>query len=147
MSAETKQTMTTEGARDWHITAGAVTGGALIAIGSALPWLTLFAGLQSYSGMLGLYGRILFAGGALAIAGGLAATVRPTRWAGPGISVLGVLLALFTTWLLVGLRSTTRALGAHPLLVARAGPGLFVALAGALILVAIVSPRRAARAR
>ena len=138
---------TTAVARDWLITAAALTGGALITIGSTLPWLTFFAGLQSYSGMLGLYGRILFAGGALVIAAGVMAIVRPNRWVGPGIGALGVLLALFTAWLLVGLRSTTRALGADPLLLARPGPGLFVALAGALIVAATVRPRSARRAR
>jgi hypothetical protein len=136
-----------EVSRDWRIAAGAVTGGALIATGAALPWLTLFAGLQSYSGMLGSYGRLLFAGGALTVAGGVTAIVRPNRWVRPVIGSLGALVALFTTWLLVGLRSITRALESHAVLLARPGAGLFVALAGAIIVAATVSPRSQKRAR
>ena len=48
----------------------AVTGGVLVGVGAALPWLSLFAGLQSYSGLVGLYGRLLIVGAALAVAGG-----------------------------------------------------------------------------
>jgi hypothetical protein len=56
--------------------------------------------------------------------GGLSAIARPTRWAGPSRSALGVLLALFTTWLLVGLRSTTRA-GSAPASTRASGPRAF----------------------
>jgi len=105
-----------------------------------LPWLSLFAGLHSYSGMIGLYGRLLFAGGTLALVGGVAVLVRSDRWLRPGVGALGVLLALFTSWLLIGLRATTRTLGGHPLLIARPGPGLFVALAGALVVAALLFP-------
>lgn len=122
--------------------AAAVGGGALIVAGALLPWLSLFAGLQSYSGMIGLYGRLVFAGGALAIAGGLVTLVHPLPGLRPGVGALGVVLALFTSWLLLGLRSTTRMLDEHPTLIARPGPGLFVALAGALIVAATLWPER-----
>ncbi|HEU4566043.1 MAG TPA: hypothetical protein VFS05_15390 [Gemmatimonadaceae bacterium] len=113
--------------------AAAAAGGALIAGGAALPWLSLFAGLQTYSGLIGGYGRLLFAGGMIAIAGGIAAAARPARWIRPTVGALGVLLALFTSWLLVGLAATIEELATHPLVIARAGPGLYVSLAGALI--------------
>src|SRR5262245_21313699 len=90
--------------------------------------------------MIGLYGRLLFAGGALALAGGVAILVRSNPWLRPGVGGLGLLLALFTSWLLLGLRSTTRRLGGHPLLIARPGPGLFVALVGALVIAGLLVP-------
>ncbi len=118
----------------------AVAGGALVCVGAWLPWLSLFAGLHSYSGMFGLYGRLLFAGGVLAVAGGAAMLVRSDRWLRPGVGALGLLLSIFTSWLLLGLRSTTRALRGHPVLIARPGPGLFVALVGALTVAGILMP-------
>ncbi|MFL5577060.1 MAG: hypothetical protein ACJ79S_13940 [Gemmatimonadaceae bacterium] len=126
--------------RDRRTAVAAMIGGALTGIGAVLPWLSLFAGLQSYSGMTGLYGRLLFAGGVVAIVGGLAALVRPSRWLRAAIGALGILLVLFASWLVLGLRSATRALAAHPLLIARPGPGLVVALAGALVVAATLLP-------
>ena len=120
----------------------AVVGGALVVVGAILPWLSLFAGLQSYSGMVGLYGRLLFAGGALAVVAGVAILIGSIRWLRPGVGTLGLLLALFTSWLLLGLRSTTRELSGHPLLIVRPGPGLFVALIGALVVAGLLVPGR-----
>jgi hypothetical protein len=120
----------------------AVAGGTLVVAGAILPWLSFFAGLQSYSGMVGLYGRLLFAGGALAVVAGVVIVIGSIRWLRPGVGALGLLLALFTSWLLLGLRSTTRELSGHPLLVARAGPGLFVALVGALAIAGLLVPGR-----
>lgn len=126
----------------------AMIGGALVGTGAILPWLSLFAGLQSYSGMIGLYGRLLFGGGVLAVAGGVAILVRSYSWLRSSVGALGLVLALFTGWLLLGLRSTTRELGGHPMLIARPGPGLFVALIGALVVAGtlVPEPRRHARA-
>jgi hypothetical protein len=105
-----------------------------------LPWLSLFAGLQSYTGLAGLYGRLLFIGGGLAVAGGGLSLVRANRWLRPGIGALGLLLALFACWLLIGLRSITHELGRDPMLIARPGPGLWVVLAGAIIVTGLLVP-------
>ncbi|HEX8942544.1 MAG TPA: hypothetical protein VF785_05350 [Gemmatimonadaceae bacterium] len=118
----------------------AVSGGLLVVIGAVLPWMSLFAGLQRYSGMAGLYGRLAFAGGVLAIAGGVAIARRPDRRLRAGLGGLGVMLTLFAGWILYGLRSTTRALGQHPFLIARPGPGLYVVFAGALVVAALLVP-------
>ena len=120
----------------------AVTGGSLVVAGAMLPWLSFFAGLQSYSGMVGLYGCLLFAGGVLAVAAGVAILIGSIRWLRPGVGALGLLLALFTSWLLLGLRTTTRELSGHPFIVARPGPGLFVALVGALAVAGLLVPAR-----
>lgn len=111
-------------------------GGALVCVGTMLPWMTFFAGLQSLSGLVGLYGRMLFASGALAVLSGAAMLQRRDRWLLPATAALGVIQTIFIVWLLVGLRSTLRQLDMHAMLLARPGPGLFVALVGALLLCA-----------
>lgn len=117
-----------------------MVGGALVCLGAALPWLTFFAGLQSYSGLVGLYGRIVFAGGILAITSAVATRLTSPATLRPMVGALGVALAIFVCWLLAGLRSTTQALGMHAMLIARPGPGLFVALAGSLLLTSVLLP-------
>lgn len=121
--------------------ASALSGGALVCTGTALPWLSFFAGLQTYSGLVGLYGRILFAGGALAVVGGAAMLVRRDRWLPRVVGGAGIVQTLFVVWLLFGLRSTTRELGSHAMLLARPGPGLFVALVGAILVASTLRPR------
>lgn len=125
----------------WAI-AATVIGGALTCTGAALPWLSLFAGLQTYSGLVGLYGRILFASGAVVIGGGVAMLVRRDRSLLLPLGIAGVGQALFVAWLLLGLRATTADLGMHAMLVARAGPGLWVALAGSLLTASSAAPWR-----
>lgn len=115
-------------------------GGLLIVIGAVLPWMSLFAGLQRYSGMAGLYGRLAFAGGVLVILGGIVITLQPDRRLRTGVGALGALLALFACWIVLGLRSTTKALGRHPFLIARPGCGPYVVAAGALIVAALLFP-------
>jgi len=48
---------------------GSIAGGSLVVAGAVLPWLTLDAGLQRYGGTTGIYGWIVAAAGALAVAG------------------------------------------------------------------------------
>lgn len=114
----------------WHHGIGVMAGGVLVIAGALLPWLTLYAGLQPYTGMAGLYGRLVLAGGALAVAAG-ALMLRPRPlWMRWGSAILGAALTLFIAWLLVGLRETLQG-RMSPMLVAHAGPGLFVAITGA----------------
>jgi hypothetical protein len=124
----------------WRVSLIAAGGGSIVAAGTMLPWISLFAGLHSYPGIAGLYGRMMFAGGTLAVAGGVAILVRPDSRLRLAIGGLGVALTVFTVWVLWGLRSTTRGLERHPFLLARPGPGLFVVLAGALLVAALLSP-------
>ncbi len=116
--------------------AAVVLGGALVATGALLPWLTLFAGLQHYSGLIGLYGWLVLAGGVASVATGLAMFVRRERWLERGGLTIGLALTVFTLWLVGRLFETTHGIGADAMLVARPGPGLFVAMAGALIVAA-----------
>ena len=131
--------------RDWRRALVAIVGGVLIVVGARLPWMSLFAGLQRYPGLDGPYGRLTFVAGGVSVVGGIMLLLRPNDRFRIGVGGLGVALAVFTCWLLLGLRSTTRELGQHPLLLARPGPGLFVVLAGALIVAALLLPTRRRR--
>lgn len=126
--------------RDLRASLSAVAGGVIIAVGAVLPWMSLFAGLQSYRGISGLYGRLAFAGGLLAIVGGVVMLSRPAPQLRRATGGLGLVLALFSAWVLLGVRATTRHLERHPFLLPRAGPGLFVVVAGALVVAALLLP-------
>jgi hypothetical protein len=126
--------------QNWPHALMAIIGGSLVVVGSALPWMSLFAGLHAYSGLAGYYGRLILAGGALSVLGGAAMLARPHHWLRLGIG--GVGLAVFAAWILVGLSAKVRELGHHPLLLARPGPGVFVVIAGATALAAVLLPVR-----
>ena len=122
------------GASALHAVRAPIIGGVLVCFGAALPWMSFLAGLQSLSGLVGLYGRVLFASGALAVLAGAAMLRRNDSWMKFGTGLLGVLQTLFVLWLLMGLRLTIRNLGMHAMLLARPGPGLFVSLVGAMLI-------------
>ena len=125
----------------------AVSGGLLLTVGALLPWMSLFAGLHQYAGVDGLYGRLILAGGVLVGLGGALMYTRSFRFTRPLVGGLGLVLVGFAVWILIGLRATTRQLGDHPMLVARPGPGLFVALAGAVVAAAVLIPAGRGRRR
>lgn len=116
------------------VRAGLVAGGVLVMIGAVLPWLVLLAGLQQYSGMIGLYGRIVFAFGlVVCIAGAIAP--RKFGWLLlPASAAAGIGLLAFGAWLYEGVLE----IGRRPdsaMVVLQSGPGLFVILAGGALLV------------
>jgi hypothetical protein len=115
---------------------GAATGGALLALGAWLPWLTLYGGLHPLRGTMGAYGQVMFAGGVAAAAGAALVFRRPHQGGIP--LLLGAAGAVaFLGWLLVsGLPAQLEVLRENPFLVAATGPGPRVALAGALLLMA-----------
>jgi hypothetical protein len=133
--------------RDWRAALLAVAGGVIVTVGAVLPWMSLFAGLDSLRGIAGLYGRLAFVGGALSVIGGGAMLTRPDRRLRLAIGGLGVALTLFAVWLLLGLRATTLHLDQHPFLLSRPEPGLFVVIAGALVVSTLLLPtwRRGAK--
>lgn len=109
-----------------------IAGGVLLMSGAALPWLTLFAGLHQYGGMIGAYGQAIFAAGAAAvICGIISVRVRPP-WLPFASAGFGAAVFAFGLWLLVGLTQIVN----RPdtiMFVPRAGPGLYVVLSGAAI--------------
>lgn len=116
------------------VRAGLVAGGVLVMIGAVLPWLVLLAGLQQYSGMIGLYGRMVFAVGLLACAAG---AIAPRSWLSlllPTSAATGLALLAFGVWLYEGVLDIVRRPDSA-MLVAQSGPGLFVVLAGGVLLV------------
>lgn len=125
-----------------------IAGGTLVATGALLPWLTVFAGLQTYAGTAGLHGRLLLGGGLVAIVLGAAHAVMVSRSGmGPRLrraarltSVTGLALGAammgLAGWAMVGLVGLVRARATDPMMLADYGPGLFVALAGTVAVTA-----------
>jgi len=111
----------------------AIIGGALVGLGAFLPWVTFYAGLVPMSGVIGLYGRLLAAGGGVCLLAGAWLWLRPTRWLRRALALFGIGIAAFAIWLTVQLCSTYYGLKSNQMIVPQLGPGLFVALGGALL--------------
>lgn len=114
---------------------GLVAGGGLVAAGAALPWLTLYAGFQHYSGLIGVYGWAILAAGAFSCAGGCAAVRLNARWLHRTGAMLGTAVFAFGAWLYAGLMQIVHRQDAV-MLVPRPGPGLYLVLIGAACIVA-----------
>jgi hypothetical protein len=114
-------------------TVAAIGGGSVIT-GALLPWLTVFSGFQSYAGISGANGRVLAAGGATALIVGVWYGVRGRTSLRYAIGVLGFVLAVFSAYLVAQLLAVYRAL--EGFFLPALGPGVFVAAAGALLMVA-----------
>ncbi|MEO8225970.1 MAG: hypothetical protein ABI637_00985 [Gemmatimonadota bacterium] len=111
-----------------------LAGAAMIGVGVMLPWLTLFAGLQAFTGTTGRNGQIVLAGAAAAALLALASFVRPVRALQLATITLGAALTGFSAWLLVGARALAHRDAGNPMMLARLGPGLLVVLAGSVII-------------
>ena len=139
--AETDDGITGRRRGDRRAGALGLLGGAMVMAGTVLPWFTLFAGLQPYRGILGLYGKVLLGGGLVAALAGAVLLVSGGLVLRRAVGVLGLGMAAFAGWLMVGLFDTYRTLQANPMLVAQLGPGLFVAALGAAVVAAGALPR------
>lgn len=122
---------------DRRLVAGlGAAGAALVVIGTMLPWISLYAGLETIAGTDGLNGRILaglgFAAGLLAVAHA-ARGGQATRWL---LGIAGFAVLALGGWLGIQLLQTEAMLAADPLLVARLEPGLAMSLAGGSMLLA-----------
>jgi len=122
------------------VASAAVVGGALIATGAFLPWLSLFAGLHPLRGVIGLNGRLLAAAGAVCLVAGVRYWQRPAPRLQRAVALLGWVLTAFAICLTLQLFNSYRELRANPMLVARLGPGLFLALLGSLLAAATALP-------
>jgi hypothetical protein len=111
----------------------AIGGGACTIAGTILPWLSLFAGLQSYPGIAGLNGQLLFGAGALSVIAGIWFLLRGGRKLRWGVGLLGFALLAFSSWLLLALLKTLDQFSADPVMLARLGPGPVITVAGALL--------------
>ena len=120
-----------------RIALGTLAGVTLVVIGTMLPWLTLFAGLQHFNGLAGRNGRLVLAGAAAAAILAVLGVMRPRRAMHLVTAALGAMLAGFSAWLLYGLLAMVHREASNPMLVARTGPGLFLVLAGAMLIAAV----------
>src|SRR5437764_2423908 len=66
----------------------AVAGGAMMATGAFLPWLTLFAGLHPLRGVIGLNGRVLAAARAVCLVAGIRGWLRRASWVRGAVGLL-----------------------------------------------------------
>ena len=107
----------------------------LIVTSSTLPWLSLFAGLQAFRGIIGWNGRgILAAGAVVALGGAVALAGRASRFVRRAVSLLAALVAGSALMLVVRLITAWRDLVSRDaMLVARPGVGLPVVVAGAIV--------------
>jgi len=123
------------------VTTLGVLGGALAIGGAAVPWLSLFAGLQPVTGTDGMNGRVAagLGGATLAVALLFLSIGRPgLRWL---LGILGFSILAISGWSGISLVSTLAELQADPLLVAQAGPGVpILAAGGALVFATMFLP-------
>jgi hypothetical protein len=117
----------------WRTLLVTVIGGVAMVTGALLPWMTFYAGLQPIAGTRGGYGKaVLLAGVAVCIVGAVRSR-EDARWTRVLLAVIGSsvvaggALLLWRAWQLV---SSQGAL----MLVPRLGPGLFVVIAGGLLI-------------
>ncbi len=120
--------------RGWRAAAGltSVAAGAVIIVGVLLPWVEAFAGLVQVSGVRGSNGRILAAAGAVIACAGLYQLARPSERARWFTGLAGFAAVGFSGYLLIQLARSMRVLGGDAMVIARPGPGLWVAATGAL---------------
>src|SRR5439155_9402342 len=108
------------------IAGAALVGGVLLVVGSFLPWLRLFAGIDSYSGESGTYGRVLVAGGIASCLVAALYLARPERRFRLTLEAIGFCLAAVSAWVVYQLFATYQELKADPMLLASLASGVFI---------------------
>jgi hypothetical protein len=112
----------------------AIAGGAALAVGARLPWMSFYAGLKPLLGTRGLNGRVLFACGIALVIAGLVLAIRPRRSIQLAVGTIGGASAVYAIYLLARMQIAVRHFEMHdPMMFAKAGPGLFVVIVGGLI--------------
>jgi hypothetical protein len=120
-----------------------VVGGSLIIAGAVLPWLSLYAGLDTIRGVDGTNGRVLIGAGALSVIASVIYALRPTKQLHHGIAAFGFAVSAFAAWVLSQLLGSYQQLQSDPFALASLGTGTFVALGGALLVLGtLVVPQR-----
>ena len=120
--------------RAWASSLAAIVGGAALAIGARLPWMSFYVGLQPLRGTRGWHGQAFFACGIALVAAGLVLAIRPDRRVRIIVGTLGTACAVYASYLLVRLQMAVTHIAAHdPMMFVKRGPGLFLIVAGGLI--------------
>jgi hypothetical protein len=111
-------------------------GGAVIVLGSCLPWMSYFAGLVPLRGLIGLNGRLFLIAGVVSIALGFprsrAVVGTRGRWR-MFTGFIGATVSAGAVWLLIGVWELTRTHGSNAMLAPKAGSGLWVVLFGGVL--------------
>ncbi len=115
------------------VSLAAIAGGAVVITGCLLPWAEAFAGLVRFSGISGGNGRLLAALGGIMLTAGLIHLIRGSSWSRWAASLAGFAALGLSGLLLLRLAASLRSLGGDSMIILRAGPGLWVAAAGALL--------------
>jgi hypothetical protein len=111
-----------------------VVGGALLATGARLPWMSFFAGLRPLRGTRGSHGQVLFACGIAVLVTGIVLAIRPDRRVRIAMGALGAACAAYASYLVVRMQMAVAHVAAHdPMMIATRGPGLYLIIAGGLI--------------
>jgi hypothetical protein len=111
-----------------------IIGGMTVVVGTLLPWMTLFGGLHTYRGVIGLYGRLIATGGVLAIALGSYLGARDNQVVRAAAAILGVTIFCFSTILIRNMMSIVGNHRGDPMMIAAPGWGLYVCLIGAALM-------------
>ena len=105
-----------------------------VVVGTLLPWMTLFGGLHSYRGIIGLYGRLIATGGVLAIALGIFLGAKDNQLVSLAAAILGITIFGFSTILIRNMMSIVGNHRGDPMMIAAPGWGLYVCLIGAALM-------------
>jgi hypothetical protein len=121
--------------RTWRMAAGltGIAAGAAVVTGACLPWVETFAGLIGIPGVRGGNGRILAAAGVLIAMAGAYHALRGSTWSRWLAGIAGFAALGFSSYLLIQLAATVKALGGDSMVLARGGPGLWVSAGGSLL--------------
>jgi hypothetical protein len=111
-----------------------ILGGMTVVVGTLLPWMTLFGGLHTYRGIIGLYGRLIAAAGVLAIALGFVLTAKENPLVRAAAAILGVAIFSFSTVLIRNMMSIVGKHRGDAMMIAAPGHGLYVCLVGAALM-------------
>lgn len=116
-------------------------GGLLIIVSIFMPWITFFGGLHTYSGISGLNGQILLAGGIVTLFLCKYLSSHPTQKAQVLVGIVGFLEVGLTSFLLLQAWQAVHPVssnGVDSMMIEGMGPGLFVALGGALLVFSVL---------
>jgi hypothetical protein len=111
-----------------------VLGGMTIIAGTLMPWMTLLAGLQSFRGIIGLYGKLIAAGGVVAVGLGLTVALKDSPILRLTAVAVGAAVVFSCIALLHNLTSVVGHLRGDPMMVASQGKGLYICLIGGALL-------------
>lgn len=121
----------------------AVVGGAAIADGAHLPWMSFYGGLKPMRGTIGVNGKAVFACGIVLALAGVVLALRPDRRIRIAIGTIGVVCAVYAAYIMIRIQMAVQHISSHdPMMFPKRGPGVFVIAVGGLIAATALLRRR-----